>query len=379
MSLSTVEQIQELTKRATNILILLPSDPTTDAIASGLALFSVLGKMKKNSKVVSNGFRLPPNHQFLPKSSEIEHDLAALRRFIIKLDVARTKVEEMSYNLADDTLNIYVTPKNGFFNAKDVSTSDGQFTYDLIFVLDSTDLESLGKLYDDNTEFFYHTPVINIDHKASNEQFGQVNHVEVTATSTSEIVFELIRKFGETYLDEYMATSLLAGIISKTKSFQAPTVTPKSLSVASYLIESGARRDEIVKHLYQTKSIGTLKLWGRALARLKTDLDNKLIWTVLNAEDFKLAESSEEQLDGVIDELMVNMPQAKIVAVLYEDRDKPRTIRAIVRVPGAVEALKAFRRFKPTGSDDLVRFSIDNTSLSEAEKVVLTEARLHIS
>lgn len=369
MALSPLQQAQNKIEKAKNILIVLPIDPSVDAIASGLALFSVMEKLKKDSKVVCNEFHLPPNANFLPKSRDIHSGLTSLRQFIISLNVSRTSVEELSYDIKDKKLNVYVTPKDGYFEEKDVTTSSGDFAYDLVIILGATDLESLGKLYDDHTEFFYHTPIINIDHQAANESYGQINLVEVTATSTSEIVFELVKQLDEKLLDEYNATNLLAGIISKTKSFQSPVVTPKSLSVASHLISSGARREEIVKNLFQTKSITTLKLWGRALARLRTNKDNTIVWSLLTKDDFVKSGASTDDISGVIDELIVNTPDAKAVFILYEK--KPDKIRGIIYTPHYVDAFSIFREYHPEGSKDFTKIKIKNMDLMVAEQKVV--------
>lgn len=366
MAFLPVEQIKESINKAGQILVCLPKNPTTDAIASSLALFSSLEKMGKKVKVVCNEFVLPPNHQFLPKSKDILSDLTSLRKFIISVNVQNAKVEELSYDVQDDNLNIFITPKTGTIREKDVRFSSSKFEYDLIFVLDSPDLGSLGALYDDNTEFFYDTPIVNIDHSPQNEHFGQIDLVELTATSVSEIVFDLIKDLGENLLDEYIATSLLAGIISKTKSFQSASVTPKSLAIASHLITSGARREEIVQHLYQTKSLSTLRLWGRALARLKSDQALGLVWSLLTKEDFaKAGMEGDSDIPGVIDELIINAPEAKVVMVLYELGDK---IQGIVNAPRIIDALKMLADFSPQGTKDFTKITITGKSLVEAEK-----------
>ena len=102
MERSTVQQAVDLIKKSGNIVIVLPRNPSTDAIASGLGFFIALEKIGKKAKVVCNEFMLPPSHQFLPKSGEIHTELSALRKFIITLDLTRTKVEELSYNISDD-------------------------------------------------------------------------------------------------------------------------------------------------------------------------------------------------------------------------------------------------------------------------------------
>lgn len=363
------QQAQEFINRSKNTLIVLPRNPSLDAISSGLGLFLVLEKLGKHGKIVCNEFTLPPNAGFLPKSEGIHTDLASLRKFIISLDVSRTAVEELSYDIQDQKLQIYITPRNGYFEEKDVTSSAGSFTYDLVVVLESPDLESLGSLYDDNTEFFYRTPVINIDHSPSNEQYGQVNIVEVTAASTSEIVFELIKSLGDNLLDEHIATNLLAGIISKTKSFQTPSVTPKSLAVASHLIASGARREEIIKNLYQTKSLATLKLWGRALARLRSNQSQDIVWSLLSQDDFTKSGARFDELSGVVDELIVNTPTAKAVFILYE---KPQgNIGGIVHTPAYLNDMELFKNHTPKGTQDFTQFEFTGVDLAGAEQRVL--------
>ncbi|MDP3965040.1 MAG: hypothetical protein Q8Q20_05320 [bacterium] len=369
MALSPFQQAQDLIKKSQNVLIVLPDDPSLDTISSGLALFSVLEKLKKDAKVVCADFRLPPNADFMPKSKDIHSSLTSLRQFIISLNVSQTAVEELSYAIEGEKLNIYITPRNGYFEERDVSTSSGAFTHEVIIVLGAPDLETLGKLYDDHAEFFYHTPIINIDHQAANENFGQVNLVEVTATSTSEIVFELIKHLGEEHLDEYIATNLLTGIITKTKSFQSPVVTPKSLAVASHLIASGARREEIVKNLYQTKTLPMLKLWGRTLARLRSAKNGSVLWSLLTVDDFVKSEASPNDLPGVIDELIVNAPEAKAIAILHEA--PKNTVRGIIYTPHYIDATALFKKWHPEGGKDFTTIRAEKADLFAVEQAII--------
>jgi bifunctional oligoribonuclease and PAP phosphatase NrnA len=369
MERSPIQQTIELIEKSNNIVIALPKDPSVDAVASGLGLYLSLEKIGKKAKVVCNEFSVPPAHQFLPKSKEIHAALTAMRKFIISLDLSRTKVQELSYDITDNKLNIFITPKGGFFETRDVSTSASAYDHDLIIIIDAPDLEALGKVYDDNTEFFYHTPIVNIDHNPANEYFGQINIVDLVATSTSEIIFELIKEFKEPVLDEYIATSFLAGIISKTKSFQNNTVTPKSLAISSHLIENGARRDEIIKNLYRTKSINTLKLWGRALARLKTELDGKIVWSLLNQQDFIKSGTKEADLDGVIDELIINTPNAEAVAILYEGEGN--AVKMIVNTIQTIDGVALCKDFSPTGARNFTKCIFSGKNLLEAEAAAL--------
>lgn len=270
----------------------------------------ILEKKGKSVQIVSPEFSLPAGHGFLPKSDAVQHELTNLQNFIIRVDVGKTKLESLSYDIQGDHLQIFLTPKNGFFEPADVKTSAGAYAFDLIITLDVVDLESLGALHKDHAEFFFRTPILNIDHHATNTRYGHVNLVDVTDSSVSETLFELIKDYDESLLDEHVATSLLAGIISKTKVFQSNTVTPRSLAIASHLMAAGGRRDEIIRHLYQTKSLPTLRAWGRALANLKASANGKIVWSIISAQDLITSQANAIDAAGVLDELMVNAPGA---------------------------------------------------------------------
>lgn len=318
MELTLLEQAAALLQTSRTPVIILPQSPSSDALAGGLGLLLILERLGKKARVVSPDFSLPAGHDFLPKSAAVEQRLSALRSFIITVDLNRTKLDSLSYAIEGDKLNIFLTPRSGFYEAGDVTTSSGHYAFDAIVTIDLPSPELLGPLYQENTEFFYHTPTLNIDHHAANTRYGHVNLVDVVASSASEIIFELVKMMGFEHLDEQVATSLLTGIISKTKAFQADAVTPRSLAVASHLMSAGARRDDIIKHLYQTKSLAGLKLWGRALTKLKTSPDGTVVWSNITSRDFQETKATPEEAMGVLDELMVNTPAAKTTCLFVE-------------------------------------------------------------
>jgi phosphoesterase RecJ-like protein len=189
---------------------------------------------------------------------------------------------------------------------------------DLIFVAGAKSLEDLGKLYEQNTDLFFESPKINIDNHSDNEYFGQINLVDIAVSSTAELLAELLQKFEQQLLDEDIATCLLLGIISETRSFQHVQTTPKAFLKASELVALGARQQEIVKNIYKTKSLPLLKLWGRALARMKILEEQKVVYSVLSPTDFERAAAGEEELLPVLAEFVDNISGYKIIGILAE-------------------------------------------------------------
>lgn len=365
MESTPLQQAAELLKKANNVLLCLPHVLSTDAVASGVALQLALAKQGKQSTIAAAHPAVPSNHAFLPRATDITHDLASLQRFVIEVNTRRTPVGELAYDKAEDTLRIYLTPKQGTYTSTDVTTSTSAPSFDCAVTLDCQDLDHLGPLFEKNAEFFYATPIINIDHSPANEHFGQVNLVDLVATSVAEIVTDLVRLAHPEHLRDDVATALLTGMIAKTKSFQTPTVTPKSLTTASELVAAGARREEIVRNLFQTKSLATLKLWGRALARLRATDDGKLVWAMLNRADFERAGASPASLPGVVDELMANTPDAYVSAVIYED--PAGGVVVVAQSRQSVNGLKLYAAYQPEGNAHVFSWRLPDGSMAEAE------------
>lgn len=370
--LNQEQQIFEQIEKANSILITFNKLWNGDAVASSLALFLLLKKMGKSVDIAADHSEQGRVFSFLPAFSSIIHSLDNLRKFIVSVDISNAKVGQIKYKIEDKTLNFIIAPKEGFFTKDDVSARSGDFKYDLIIVVDTPDLESLGSIYDNDTEFFYKAAIINLDHHSNNEGFGQINHVELTAASTAEIIFELVSVSHRELIDDDIATCLMAGIISKTRNFKTSNISPQALSFSSQLISLGARREEIVNRLYRSRSLGVLKLWGRVLARLTSALDNKIVWSVLTKTDFEKTETSEADVFDVIDELIVNIPQAKIMMIIYESEENGQTVsKVLLSTIRNISAMRLVKEYDPQGSKNIVTIKIDK-GIQEAEKEIIS-------
>jgi phosphoesterase RecJ-like protein len=312
---------------------------------------------------------VPKNLAFLKDHQSIQPRLENLRKFVIELDASKTKVDELTYEMKDEKLFVYLSPKKGFWNGNDVRTTSSGYKYDLIICIGSPDYESCAHLYQENTDFFFRTPVINIDHTPENEHYGQINVVDMTASACGEVCHDLIESIEPGLIDEDIATAFLTGMIAKTKSFKTKNVTPKTLQTASKLMAKGANREHIVQNLYRTRSVSTLRLWGRALARLKTDEASHVVWTLLSQQDFLHAGAEEQDLHDVIDELLSSSPHARVVVLLYENAE--HKIVGIVRTERPLDAIILCAPFHAVGTREEVRLSFDGKTIVQVEKEVM--------
>ncbi|MBI4050661.1 MAG: DHH family phosphoesterase [Candidatus Doudnabacteria bacterium] len=311
------KQIFEAVNKANRVLVVLPANPNGDALGSGLAFFDFLRKLDKQPEIICAAADLAA-FNFLPKLKEIKRELEVSQSFVISLQTENAKLDELSYEVKPDRVDIFVKPKSGKFTTQDVSFKSAKFPYDLIVTLDCPSLEHLGEIYEKNTDLFFETAVINIDHHPSNEHYGEINHVDLAATSTAEILTILIQDYEASLIDENIATNLLTGIIVETNSFQHIKTTPQAFLMASNLIAQGGKHQEIIRQIYKTKHIPLLKLWGRALARLKEIPDLKLAYSLVNFTDLEKSGSTTPDVLGVMRELVANLVGHKIILLLAE-------------------------------------------------------------
>ena len=368
--LTTHDQINQALKKSQRVLLTCRQDAHIDSLASCLSLYLFLKKLGIEADVV-----LPMKHEsqdrcsFLPGAKEVRHGLKGHSdHLIIRVSRPGTKVGKFHYDVIDHTLNIYVTPSQGKLEPSDVVAEVGRPSYDLIISCDTPDLISLGSLYTENAEFFLHTPIINIDHSPANENYGHINQVDITHVSVTEALFHLFEEIADEHIDADIATTLLTGMIAKTHSFRSPNVTPRSLIVASELVQRGGRRDEIIQYLYRQHELSTLRLWGRVLARLHHDDKHRLLWSVLRRGDFEKSGAGEETLVSLIEELIATTPQAKFVVLIYEKPDG--SVGAWLKTDPHTSAIELTAPWGGAGSKSLVKFSVADKSADEVLEVV---------
>lgn len=377
MELTPKQQTVELIRSAKRILVITHIGLDGDAVGSSLALAKILSKIDKDVAIAAPD-SVPSVYHFLPGAQDVRQELAGTKDFIITLSTKATSVEKLGYKtLADEQkLNIVITPQRGTFTADDVSFTYGSLKFDLVIVLDTPEMERLGALYHDQAQFFYETPIINIDHHAGNDFFGKVNWVDLTATSTAEILVALIESLGrdKNLLDADIATMLLLGITTDTDSFQNASTTPKSLTVAAQLVAAGARQQEIVQRIYRMRDLSTLRLWGKALTKISEDHEHRFIWSKISTDDLKSASADEHELSGVADELLRSVPNIDF-ALLLSERNGGAVYGSLRGVARGLDVSEIAKLFGGGGQPQKAAFRIPNANLDEAEREVLDRLR----
>ncbi len=375
MDLAPKQQTVELIKKSNNILITAHKNPDGDALGATLALGMALIKLNKTVTIASSG-AIAKIYNFLPKIDLIKHQIATNKDFIIELDLSSAQIDKLGYKKleADKKLNIVITPKEGTFTAEDVNFIEGQNIYDLIFVLDTAELSLLGELFETNTEIFYDVPTINIDHHPGNEYFGKINWVDITATSTAEIVVSLIESLGReiNLLDSDIATCLLAGITTDTGSFQNTNTTPKSLTIAAQLVAAGGRQQEIIKNIYKTKPLTTLKVWGEIFQNIHEESQEHFIWSEIDSKTLTSLGAEETEIGGVLDELKSAQNNDFVVLLSERDGGIHASLRATAK---GIDVASIAQEFGGGGHEAAAAFEVPDATLKIQRDEIISKIK----
>jgi nanoRNase/pAp phosphatase (c-di-AMP/oligoRNAs hydrolase) len=369
MSLSIYDQVKAYIEESRRIVIALEKKISADSLGAAVALARVLDRYQKPYQITVE--ENSDNYTFLKKGVEVVPGFKQARRLVISLDISLQGLDKFYYatDEGQKKLEIFIVPKNGFFNPDDVRIGQGGFEYDLIFTLGASDLFALGSVYQTNTAFFHETPIINIDYKAANEKFGEINLVEPTKSSLSEIVFDFVEAHYRDVLTKEAATALLAGILERTQSFRVSTLTPQTLEKASRLMAHEADRELIVRELFYNKSLPLVKLWGRVLARLKEDKAKNLYWSLINTEDYTRAEADPAIINKVFEEVLSYLPRAATI-ILFSEYNGAVYVLAYSGDPMR-KLTSLFGAYKATDFEQGVQFKVWGRDLLDVEKEVI--------
>jgi phosphoesterase RecJ-like protein len=144
--------------------------------------------------------------------------------------------------------------------------------------------------------------VIDVDHHHDNTRYGMVNLVVADASSTGEIVRDLLRELGVA-LTPAIAEAIYVALTTDTGRFQYSNTTRKAHELAGELMDEGVDPYEVYEHIYESEPFERKMLKGKALSRMRRYEDGRMIATYLLRSDFEELGVGEEYAEGVIDEL----------------------------------------------------------------------------
>jgi bifunctional oligoribonuclease and PAP phosphatase NrnA len=320
---TAIERVAGEIRSRERFLLTAHEGPDGDALGSLLGMHHLLTQLGKDSVMflAAKEFPLPIEYRFLPLE-EVFHEAPA--------DMA-------------DRAAIFLDCGNIDRMPVDFLAADGVFT-------------------------------INIDHHHDNTLFGDVNLVEVDASCTAEIVYELAVLL-EVEITTEMAAALYVGLVTDTGKFMYENTNARTHRIAADLIEAGVEVDETYRRLYEHVPIEKLRLLSRALEGIEHHCEGTLVLAYIAAADYQASGAGEEMTEGIIDHLR-SVEGARVAALIRDLGDRGRAARkvslrssdgevdvsAIARVHGGGGHKRAAGFSTDLEVDELVSFLCDEVS-----------------
>ncbi|MGN0343126.1 MAG: bifunctional oligoribonuclease/PAP phosphatase NrnA [Roseburia sp.] len=177
------------------------------------------------------------------------------------------------------------------------SEYNSQKIYDLFIALDCGDLGRLGNAA---SYFSGAKRTFCIDHHMSNQCFADVNYIYPDASSTCELVFDLM---DEDKITKEIAECLYVGMVHDTGVFQYSCTSSKTMNIAGRLMDKGIPFSEIVDQTYFQKTYEQNRILGKALVDSKRYLNGQCIVSVVTADDMREYQVLPKHLDGIVQQL----------------------------------------------------------------------------
>jgi phosphoesterase RecJ-like protein len=318
-SRAMVRKVVDFIRKHDNFLVSGHVRSDGDALGSQLAFHHMLKKMGKKSQVVCDQGALP-DYRFLPGS-----------------DTVGAGPEDL---------------KKG---------------YSAVFTFDSGSWERLERISaalprKDIT-------VVNVDHHASNERFGDLNWVDPSFSACGEMVWELVKAAG-VKPDKNIATCVYTTIVTDTGRFSFSNTTTETHLNAAELIACGVKPGFIHNALYRQRSKEQLAYLAEVLGRIRYSEDGQVGWIVIS----KALEEKTGTPPGDTQEYIDHVKSIKgvRVAVLLKETDEPGKVKVSWRTDASIDGIVLASKYKGGGHPRASGATFRGT-IEEAERVIVGE------
>jgi bifunctional oligoribonuclease and PAP phosphatase NrnA len=273
---SDIDRVADAIRAGDRFLLTTHENPDGDALGSLLAMHRILETLGKDSVMflTAKEFPLPVEYRFLPLE-EVFHEPPA--------------------DIADR----------------------------VVIFLDCGNIDRMPVDFLQNGD----NKVINIDHHHDNTRFGTINLIDVSASCTAEIVYDLAGPL-DVQLTPEMANALYVALVTDTGKFMYENTDARSHRMAAGLIEAGVEVNEIYRRLYEHAPVEKLKLLARALDGVTLRDGSRLAVTYISTDDYAATGASEALTEGIIDHLRT-IDGALVAAVVRDQPDSGRAARKV--------------------------------------------------
>lgn len=162
---------------------------------------------------------------------------------------------------------------------------------------------------------------IMIDHHLNPEDFSTLTVSETNASSTAQLIVDLIEQSGHLdLLDQKIGTPLYLGILTDTGGFKFNSVKPHTHKVLAKLLAAGVEHHLIHERLNDTNTESRLRLQGYAMSeKLEILYDHNVAIISLSKEELAQYNYKKGDTDSLAN-LLLSIRGMK-AAIVFTERD----------------------------------------------------------
>jgi len=250
---------------------------------------------------------------------------------------------------------------------KNISTEKPEYNIiiDAAIFLDVGDTKRVSWLFDFVKE--KNIPILNIDHHASNTQYGNINYVDTEASSTSECIFDIFKALGMT-INKEICECIATGIITDTGRFSFKNTSDKTFRICAELACCGVDFYSLSNSIYNKRSFESIRLLSSVLSTIK--VFERIAFVRLTQKMLKESGANEEDSEGFVN-FVLSIGNIK-AAVFFREKSNGE-IRVSLRAKEAnIDVNKIASFFAGGGHPRAAGFrSLKN--MEELEKELLIE------
>ncbi len=251
------------------------------------------------------------------------------------------------------------------------ASSEELVACDLAIVCDTAKARRVD--VDGKLEALPNAKIVNIDHHASNTRFGTWNWVEGDASSTSELIYLLIKALG-CQITPTIATLIYAGMHTDTQGFSLTNTTTRGLQIAGELAGAGADIIGTCEKLNRSRSRSEFDLLKLVYQNTQVSDDGRLAWSTANHDEINAAGCHANDIDDQVE--IVRSIEGVKVAILFSEGNRNK-IRMNFRGERGVAVLELAKEFGGGGHLASAGAILDGT-IEEVTARVIPAAREYI-
>lgn len=247
-----------------------------------------------------------------------------------------------------------------------VHSLEGAGPFDATFAVDCGQKERLGKGF---VALKNPGTIVNMDHHATNDSFGDVNIIEPDASAAGELVYDFCKAAG-VRITKDIAVNLYVAIHTDTGSFRYSSATPEAFIKAGELVRAGAEPWEVSRRVYENYPAKRYRLLAMVLSTLDVmDFNGggKIATLVVTLDMFRKANAEKDISDGFVN--YARGIEGVEVGVLFRESAE-NEFKVSLRSKGDVDVAEVSKVFGGGGHRNAAGFNIKGALEEVKAKVI---------